>query len=356
VETENVSSNVVDPAALAAGAGESRPAAAARPRAARAAAGVLAPAVVALAALAVHFYLPNRQELPRSWMDALPAWRHPYPLVLFGVLAAAALAAAVQAVWRRLRPWVRHYAPLVAGAVGLVCAAELVTAKTAWLPQPFCPGPDEVLGALVADRALLFESTWHSLLLLSAGYAAGVAAGLVTGVLIGWFVRARYWVMPLLKFLGPLPATALVALAMLLPVPEFVSAAALIAWAVQFPVTMLTSSGIMKVRVSHLDVARTLGAGRAYLVFRVALPSALPSIFIGLFLGLLVSFLTLIVAESAGVKAGLGFYIPWRKGYGDYAYMWAALLVMATFCSTLTTLLFKLRDRLLKWQKGVIKW
>ena len=56
--------------------------------------------------------------------------------------------------------------------------------------------------------------------------------------------------------------------------------------AVWFPVTMLTSSGIANVPVSYLDVARTLGAGRRYLIFRVAIPAAMPSIFLGLFMGL----------------------------------------------------------------------
>ena len=74
---------------------------------------------------------------------------------------------------------------------------------------------DEVLGAMIDERAQLFEHTWHSLRLLLCGYAAGVAAGFFAGILIGWFARARYWGMPLLKALGPLPATALVALVMM---------------------------------------------------------------------------------------------------------------------------------------------
>ena len=35
---------------------------------------------------------------------------------------------------------------------------------------------------------LLFDSTWHSLLLLS-GYALGVVVALITGICIGWFLR-----------------------------------------------------------------------------------------------------------------------------------------------------------------------
>ena len=44
----------------------------------------------------------------------------------------------------------------------------------------------------------------------------GVAAGLVSGVLIGWFRGVRYWGMPVLKVVGPIPATAYVPLAMAL--------------------------------------------------------------------------------------------------------------------------------------------
>jgi NitT/TauT family transport system permease protein len=36
--------------------------------------------------------------------------------------------------------------------------------------------------------------------------------------------------------------------------------------------------------------------------------------------------------------------------------MYAALLVMALMCSGLVTLLFHVRDRLLVWQKGLLKW
>src|SRR5262249_48645966 len=152
------------------------------------------------------------------------------------------------------------------------------------------------------------------------------------------------------------PATALVSLAMLLFRTPFLSGTALIAWAVWFPVTMLTTSGVANVPVSFLDAARTLGAGRLYLIFRVAIPSAMPSIFIGLFMGLLVSFLALMVAETVGVKDGLGFYLKWQQGYAEFAKVWAAIVIMAAFFSSILSLLFRLRDWVLVWQKGTIRW
>src|SRR6266513_5364684 len=134
------------------------------------------------------------------------------------------------------------------------------------------------------------------------------------------------------------------------------SAVGLVALAVWFPVTMLTVSGVANTRASYLDVARTLGAGERYLIFRVAIPAAMPNIFVGLFMGLGASFLTLIVAEAVGVKSGLGWYLAWAQGWAEYGKVFAALIIMAGFFSTVMTLLFKLRDRVLVWQKGIIKW
>jgi NitT/TauT family transport system permease protein len=317
---------------------------------------VLSPALMAAVALAVHQLLPNRQELPLGLSKELREGLGPYPLVLKMVLGAALALAAAQAAWRPLRRWARHYAPLLAGLLFLFTLWDLVTLKMSWLRMPFFPGPDMVLSGMVQDHEELLRSTWYSLQLLLCGYTAGVTAGLVTGILIGWFPRVRYWALPFLKLVGPVPATVLVALAMTLFTSSFKSGVALIGFAVWFPMTMLTSSGIANVRVAYLDVARTLGAGRLYLIFRVAVPAALPNIFLGLFIGLTVSFLTLATAEAVGVKAGLGYYINWQLGYLEYAKVYAALMIVAAFCSTLMTVLFKVRDRVLKWQKGVIRW
>jgi len=236
------------------------------------------------------------------------------------------------------------------------CRMELVTSVLRWLPLPYFPSPAGVLQSLLSDRVILFDSTWHSLLLLLGGYALGVAAGLVSGICIGWFPHARYWGMPVLKIIGPIPATAWIPLAMVLWPSAIFSAIALIALAVWFPVTMLTASGISNTRASYLDVARTLGGSPSYLIFHIAIPAAMPSIFIGLFMGLGASFLTLVVAETVGVKSGLGWYLSWAQGWAEYGKVYAALLIMAAFFSTIMTALFKIRDRILAWQKGVIKW
>jgi len=329
-----------------------------------------APTVAAAIALAVHRWVPNGQKIDQP--------TRLYPRLLLILLVAGVVVGLTQQLWRRIKPtpwnfplalvsnalhWCVASAPVLAAGILLLCAWDLVTLKLALVPLPYFPGPDAVFQTLVNDWASsgqgqpgLAECMTSSLFLLLSGYFVGSFLGVVCGVMIGWFPAARYWGVPVMKLVGPVPATALIPMALMLFRNPTLSAVWLIALAVWFPVTMLTLSGVMNVRASYLDVARTLGAGRAYLIFRVALPAALPNIFVGLFMGLGSSFLTLVVAEGVGVQAGLGWYIDWARAYSDYAKVYAALIIMAAYFSTIMTLLFRVRDHVLVWQKGVIKW
>src|SRR5260370_13173313 len=276
---------------------------------------------------------------------------HSYMLLFWEILGVSIVLAIAQSFWTALREWMRDRWPIFGAAILLLVLWDVITLGFHLLPLPYLPGPAAVLRSLISDRELLVDSTWHSLVLLLSGYGLGVIVGLVSGVCIGWSTSVRYWGMPLLKVVGPIPATAWIPLAMVVSPSAIVSAAGLIALAVWFPVTMLTASGISNTRASYLDVARTLGAGRAYLIFRVAIPAAVPNIFVGLFMGLGASFLTLVVAESVGVKSGLGWYVSWAQGWAEYGKVYAALIIMAAFFSTIMTMLFKVRHRVLVCQK-----
>jgi NitT/TauT family transport system permease protein len=233
---------------------------------------------------------------------------------------------------------------------------EVATAKLAWLPLPFFPPPQAIIEVYTDDLPKLADSALASVKLQLGGYLIGAVFGFVTGVSIGWSTRVGYWVHPVLRFIGPLPATAWLPIAFFSFPSSWSASTFLIALATGFPVTVLTWSGIASVPSAYYDVARTLGAKPSFLVLKVAIPAALPHVFVGLFMGLGASFAVLVVAEMIGVKAGLGWYLQWAQGWAAYANMYAALLVMSLLCSGAITLLFRLRDRVLIWQKGVVKW
>lgn len=277
--------------------------------------------------------------------------------ILSSALAAVLLALAFAGergggLWR----WLRAAGAWLVAVPVLLGVWEVLTAKLGVLPPPFFAPPQSLLEVYLDDTVRLGTSALHSLRLLVHGIAIGAVIGFVTGVWIGWSRAAGYWVHPVLRFLGPVPASALLPLAFFFAPSSYSAAVFLIALATFFPVAVLTWSGVANVSKSYYDVARTLGASPWFLVLRVAIPAALPQVFVGLFMGLGAAFSVLITAEMMGVKAGLGWYLQWAQGWAAYANMYGALLVMAVLCSGMITLLFAVRDRLLSWQKGTVKW
>ena len=292
------------------------------------------------------------------WREDIGEWSRTNELAIAAfVISGVILFASVAAFWsERAADIVQRRAPWMV-LLGVVFAVwEAVTAKLGWLPLPFFPPPQAIVEVYTDDFPKLFDSVFASVKLQLGGYAIGAAVGFVTGVSIGWSRAVGYWVHPLLRFIGPLPATAWLPIAFFAFPSSWSASTFLIALATGFPVTVLTWSGVASVSNAYYDVARTLGAKPSFLVFKVAIPAALPHVFVGLFMGLGASFAVLVVAEMMGVKAGLGWYLQWAQGWAAYANMYAALLVMSLLCSGAITSLFRVRDRLLIWQKGVVKW
>ncbi len=305
------------------------------------------PAAVLAASLLMHVGLPNRQ---------LVATAANYSLLLAVILAVYAAWAGVALLNPDRRPRLGRHAPLAAVAFGLLALYELVTLKLNLLPLPFFPSPVKIFEAFTNDAPVLAVSVLYSLRLLILGYAIGTLLGLPTGIMMGWYKQFHYWVNPLVRVIGPIPATAWIPVAMAVFPTSLSGSIFLIALATWFPVTVMTWSGVANVNKSYFEIARTLGADEKYLILRIALPAAMPMIFIGLFMGMGTSFVTLVVAEMLGVKAGLGWYIEWAQGWGEYYKVYAALAISAVLFSSVISLLFTVRDKALVWQRGLVKW
>ncbi|MCO5397904.1 ABC transporter permease [Ralstonia soli] len=273
-------------------------------------------------------------------------------IVLLVVAVVGAYVSPLRAVQQTLQP----AGPWLIAVPAVLALWELLTAKSGTLPTPFFAPPQALIEVYSEDWPRLGGSVVNTLKLLGIGYFLGALTGFLVGVSIGWSRAVGYWVHPVLRVLGPLPATALLPITFYFFPSSYSAAAFLIALAAGFPVAVLTWSGVAGVSKSYYDVARTLGASNAFLVLRVAIPAALPQVFVGLFMGLGASFTVLVTAEMMGVKSGLGWYLTWAQGWASYVNMYAALIVMALLFSSIITLLFKVRDRALVWQKGTLKW
>lgn len=257
---------------------------------------------------------------------------------------------------KRISTGIEENGPLMAGGIFLLTIINLICSKFAMLPVLFFPSLDKITGVFVNDRVLLAECVIASGKLLAVGFGIGAVLGFATGLLLGFNKKFAYWVNPLTKIIGPIPATSWSPLVLSLFSTSYQAAVFMIALAVWFPITVMTSSGILNVSQSYFEVADTLGAGRFYKVFRVGVPAAMPSIFLGFFYATTSSFVTLLTAEMFGCKSGIGWYLNWQKSMMLYANVYAGLILLAVLCNLIIKLLFILKDKILIWQRGAIKW
>lgn len=286
-----------------------------------------------------------------------PAAEHPYFIWLLGAALVVYLIFYAVSFFRpSLREKLEYKAYFYAGAALFLNILNLLTVKFAILPVLYFPSLDRVFGVLFEDSAFLAKCLAYSARLLFIGWFCGAIVGMLTGIAIGFNNTFSYWVQPLVRVLGPIPSTAWIPI-VLIAFPSAVSASAfLIALAVWFPTTVLTSSGIAAIPNAYFEVSSTLGAGSFYRIAKVGIPAAMPHMFLGLFNGTCSSFITLVTAEMLGAKYGIGWYINWQKEMMAYANVYAGLIIIAVTFFILITLLFQFRDHVLAWQKGVIKW
>ncbi|MDR2163350.1 MAG: ABC transporter permease [Clostridiales Family XIII bacterium] len=278
-----------------------------------------------------------------------------YNLVLLGLI----LLYVVQAVYSypdedRRRMFLSR-APFRFAAGAVLAVWDVLGTKLLLLPQPFFPGPARILEAFLAEGDYVLENTLYSLRLFASGFFLGVAAGVGTGILIGWFPKIYYWVYPVLKITGVIPAVAWMPFALtLLPTP-FAAATFLIVICAWFPIASTTAQGIASTPKVLFEAARTLGAKTSFLMFRVAIPHAMPQIFTGISIANAFAFTTLVMAEMMGQPGGLGYYINASKVWSAYYKVLAAIVVMAILFSLILWVVGLIQSRVLRWQRGLVK-
>ena len=246
--------------------------------------------------------------------------------------------------------------PLYAGLFFFLAILNTLVSKTRLLPVLYFPSLDRVCGLIWTQKVFLLKNLVFSLGLLIQGFLFGLVTRFFTGLALGYNRHVGYWLNPVTKFLGPVPTTAWIPLALSVFPTTHGANVFLIAFAVWFPVTLMTASGIQSVNKTFFEVSETLGARTFFKVFRVAVPASLPQIFLGLFYGIVSSFATLMAVEMNGNAQGIGWYINWQKSVMMYDGVYAGLIIIAVLCSLVLTLLFKVRDKIMVWQKGVIRW
>src|ERR1700721_2204626 len=185
-------------------------------------------------------------------------------LMAGGALARVVLAVAVPHLGRFGEGWI-YYGPwLIAIGVWLTLW-ELTTAKFGWLPKPFFSPPNGLLNVYVTEATRILICIGYTLRLWAIGFASGAIVGYTIGVALGWSKRFSYWGMPILKLIGPVPATAWIPCTFFFFPTTFAAGGFFVARPRALHVALLTSWGVASVNRAYYDVGRTLGASAGVL-------------------------------------------------------------------------------------------
>lgn len=310
---------------------------------------ILMPAMTIVITLLLHVLLPQNEKILIKSFDHFKNVLIIALLVLIGLVG-------ISFYNEKLRNKLVYKAKFITFCIMMINIYNLSTHKFNLIPQIYFPYPDRILNVFYTEWKFLLTCLFHSLRLFFTGASIGGISGVLTGIAIGSSKRASYWISPLIRFVGPIPSTVWIPIALVTFSTSYAASAFIIGLSMWFPTTVLTSSGIQNLEKSLFEVASTLGASNIYQIRKISVPGAMPSVFVGLFNGITSSFLALMTAEMIGVKYGIGWYVNWQREVMAFSNVYAALLVIAFMCSFSISILFKIRDKLLGWQKGVIRW
>jgi NitT/TauT family transport system permease protein len=208
---------------------------------------------------------------------------------------------------------------------------------------------DNVANGVLPARA------WASVKVLLMGYAAGVVlAGALTILAINTRIGSDF-LETMTAMLSPLPAIALLPLALIWFGLGNGSLVFILIHSVLWPVALNTHSGFRAVSQTLRMVGRNYGLkGFAY-IRKILIPAAFPSILAGLKIGWAFAWRTLVAAElvfgvSSG-QGGLGWFIFENRNLLEIPAVFAGLLTVVLIGLVVENLIFRTVER-----RTVLRW
>ena len=247
---------------------------------------------------------------------------------------------------RRLGPWIGS-----AGVLAALVALWWAASHAGWVSRVFLPTP-EATGASLAEglRGDLLGYTLATVGRMLEGWLLASVFGVVLGAAIGVSPSVRAWVQPTLEFIRPLPASALLPLAISIFGLNPGMVLFVVAFGAMWPVLLATVHGFAAVEPRLSEVARCLQLPRAAFVWKIGLPNALPDILAGMRLSMTISLIVAVVGEMIASQSGLGqaILLAARSFRASELFAGIALLGLIGFASN--ALLALAEKKLLRWQ------
>ena len=186
---------------------------------------------------------------------------------------------------------------------------------------------------------------------LVLGWSLGSAAGAAVGWCIGTVKFLGEMLEPIIIAINGIPKVALAPMFLLWFGLGIGSKVAIASMIVFFLVFNNVYAGMRNVPKPLVDVAKSMGASRAYIVRRVTLPSVSVPLFAALRGGVPLAMIGVIAAEFVSADEGLGHYSMAATQQFDSAGLFAALVIIVAMVVVGSEIIGLFQRRALAWLK-----
>ncbi|NMO04445.1 ABC transporter permease [Gordonia sp. TBRC 11910] len=183
-----------------------------------------------------------------------------------------------------------------------------------WLHFDTIPAPTEVASAWWRrlHGGEYYLDLGQSLIRIGVGFALATAVGIPLGIALGRSALAGDTLGTLTELARPVPAIALVPIAILIFPTDEAGMVFITFVAALFPIVVSTRHAVRALPTIWEESVRTMGGTRRDVVLRVILPGIMPGVFGGLSVGMGVAWICLISAEMISGRLGVG-YRTWQS-------------------------------------------
>lgn len=216
----------------------------------------------------------------------------------------------------------------------------------------FLPPPSRAIAELttrIADGSALPTIRSTCLRMLFGWFFASLL-GIVLGAAIGFSRTARDYLEPTLEFVRPLPASAIIPVAILFLGLTNEMSIAVIAFGAIWPVLLSSIYGFSSIRTRLQEVSAVLGLSRMDYLRKIAIPSATPDILSGVRVSLAISLILAIVTEMQASLPGIGRDIFMAQRNFRSAELYAGLILLGIIGFAVNYALLTFEKRVLRWR------
>jgi ABC-type nitrate/sulfonate/bicarbonate transport system permease component len=214
------------------------------------------------------------------------------------------------------------------------------------------PGPDRAFAKLWEwiRTGVLWDPLGKTVWRMFAGWLTACAAGVAIGGAIAASPLARKLLQPSAEFLRPLPASAVLPVAILVLGLSDAMIVFVVAFGSVWPVLLGAIQGFRALDPRLVEVARMLGLTPWQRAWKFQLPGALPDIFAGMRVSIAIALIVTVASEMLSSQQGIGYLMLLAARAFRSADIFAGIIVLGALGFLTNAAVQKLEDRLLRWR------